>query len=355
MKKTFHLCSMAFLAFCVAGCGNDAPASPNADSAAAAADFDTLMRKSVAAVAQKDAATATACATGALEAQPESAEAHLLAGQAACLGEDYARAREEFASVIKEKSLPAALRSRAYAGIGTVEFEQHDAESARISFLYALLLDYKNEAAQYYLGRIYREVYHFYEAAKDHFQMFVYMKPGTPLADKVKSEYIPELQRAIDGKAAERLGARGEGAAQAAKLIQEAQGLEDKKRYTEAVKKFEAARKADPNSDVAALGYARLVVVTDKSAEGARKAIRAYYDAIAIKPSALGNYIKAAQLARNYDPEFRIQAVEILNHALAHHPREPKALDQLIAALRKTGNSKLANAWDEYRRAVEQR
>ena len=36
-------------------------------------------------------------------------------------------------------------------------------------------------------------------------------------------------------------------------------------------------------------------------------------------------------------------------------PEQQSVIDQLIAALRKTGNSKLANAWDEYRKAVEQR
>ena len=89
--------------------------------------------------------------------------------------------------------------------------------------------------------------------------------------------------------------------------------------------------------------------------DGARKAFRAYCDAIALRPQNLENYIEAAQLARVYDPEFRIQTAEILIRAVAHHPQSPRALDQLIAALRKTGNTKLSNAWDEYRRAIGQR
>ena len=86
--------------------------------------------------------------------------------------------------------------------------------------------------------------------------------------------------------------------------------------------------------------------------EGARKVLQAYCDVIALKPAALENYITAALFAREYDPEFRIQAVEILNRAVAHHPQDKRALDQLIAALRKTGNSKLANAWDDYRKEL---
>ena len=352
MKRLSCLCSLAFLAAFVAGCGKD----PEADSKAAAApadvvDFDTLMRDGVAAVAQNDAAAATAAAAKALELQPQSAEARLLAGQAACLKDDYVQAREQFAAVIAEKSLPAALRAKAYVGKGTVEFLQHDADSARISFLHARLLDFNNEAALYYLGLIYRDVYRFYEAAEEHFRVFARMsKPDDARARKVNYEVVPELRRMLASIAAARPGASSGNATQAAALIQQAKALEDKKRISEAVKKYDAARKADPQSDVAALGYARLVKATEKSKEGARKAIQAYCDVISLKPGVLSNYLEAARLAREYEPEFRIQAVEIMNRAVAHHPDKRIALDQLIAALQKTGNSKLASAWSEYRK-----
>ena len=355
MNRLFYLCSMAFLALCVAGCGKDSAAETKAASPAEeAVDFDTLMRKGVAAVAQKDAAGAAEAVAGALALQPESAEAHLLAGQSACLGGDYAQAREQFSSVIKEKSLPAALRAKAYAGMGAVEFEQHAVDSARISFLHALLLDYKNPAARYYLARIYRDD-HFYEAAEEQFVLFTRMsKPGDALAEKVKSKDMPELKRTGESKRAARFGAGGGNAEQAAKLIQEAQALEGKKQFTDAAKKYDAARKADPRSYVATRGYARLAKFAEKK-DGTRKAIRAYCDAIALKPQSEENYLEAARLARESDQEFRIQAVEILNHAIAHHPQSTRALDLLISALRKTGNTKLSNAWDEYRRALGQR
>ena len=351
MKRVFLQCSLALLAACVAGCGKDAPADSKAPPAEEA-DFDTLVGNGVAAVAQKDADGATSAAARALELRSESAEAHLLAGQAACLREDYGQASEHFNAVIKEKSLPAALRSKAYAGRGVAEFERHDADSARLSFLHALRLDFNNEAAQYYLGRIYRDVFRFYEAAELQFAMFVRMaKKGDPRVDKVNAEVIPELRRIIAGNAAARAGAGGGDAGQAANLIRQAKELEDKNQLSEAAKKYDAARKADPRSDVAALGYARLVRKMGKR-EGARKALQAYCDVIALKPAALENYITAALFAREYDPEFRIQAVEILNRAVAHHPQDKRALDQLIAALRKTGNSRLANAWDDYRKEL---
>ena len=347
MKRLFLACQLVVLAACIAGCGKD----PAAEAAAPAAtdkgpDFDTLMRTAVAGVAQKDAAAATASAAKALELQPESAEAHLLAGQAACLRQDYDEARAQFSSVVKAKTLPNVLRAKAYVGLGTVDYVQHEADAARISFLQARRLDNSNEAAWYYLGMIYRDIFHFEEAAQEHFQMFVGLsaKSDNPRTKKVKEEILPELY----SNAAARAKARTGNAGKAAALIQEAQAQRDKNRLTEAVKKYAEARKADPQSDVAALGYAQLVTSTDKTAEGARKAIQAYHDVIALKPGGLDYYLKAAQLARAFD--FKIQAVEIMNRAIAHHPQNPKVLDQLIAALLKTGNDKLAKAWGEYRR-----
>ena len=347
MKRLFLACPLVVLAARIAGCGKE-PAAEAAASAAPARgpDFDTLMRTAVTGVAQKDAAAASASAAKALELQPESAEAHLLAGQAACLRQDYDEARAQFSSVVKVKTLPNVLRAKAYVGLGTVDYVQHEADQARISFLQARRLDNSNEAAWYYLGMIYRDIFHFEEAAQEHFQMFVGLsaKSDNPRTKKVKEEILPELY----SNAAARAKARTGNAGKAAALIQEAQAQRDKNRLTEAVKKYAEARKADPQSDVAALGYAQLVTSTDKTAEGARKAIQAYHDVIALKPGGLDYYLKAAQLARAFD--FKIQAVEIMNRAIAHHPQNPKVLDQLIAALLKTGNDKLAKAWGEYRK-----
>ena len=355
MNRLFHLSSMAILALCFAGCGKDSPAEAKAAPAAEEdAGLDALLRQGVDAVAQGDAAKAADAAAKAQECEPASAEAHLLAGQAACLSGDFAQARERFLSLAKEKSLPAALRAKAYAGLGTAEFEQHDAESARIAFLHALLLDYKNTAARYYLARIYRDS-HFYEAAEEQLVLFTRMsKPGDARAEKVSSTDIPELRRMGESRRAARFGAGGGNAGQAAKLIQEAQALEGRKQFSDAARKYEAARKADPLSYVATRGYARLVKNAEKK-DGIRKAIRAYCDAIALKPQSEENYLEAARLAREGGQEFRIQAVAILNHALAHHPQSTRALDLLISALRKTGNTKLVAAWDEYRKALGSR
>ena len=349
MKRLFYMYSMALLAVLAAGCGKKDDAADSKPTSLEGADFDTLMSRGADAVTRNDASAATDAASKAVELNPESAEAKLLEGQAACLGKDYARARELFSLIINERSLPPVLRSKAFAGRGTVEFEQDDAELARISFLHALLLDRNNAAAHYYLARIYRSD-HFYEAALHEFKRFSEIarnsNPDDARARKVDSTDLPELESLIETKLAERFGSGGGNAGEAAKLIQEAKALEGKKLFSEAAKKYAAARKADPRSYEATSGYAR------RLAKDTKQKLMAYCDAIALNPDVRDNYFEAALLARDGGKEFRIQTVEILNHAIAHHPQDKNVLDLLCGALHKTGNSKMHKAWDGYRQEV---
>ena len=346
MKRRFYMYSMALLAVLAAGCGKKDAAADSKPPSLDGADFDTLMSRGADAVARNDASVAADAAAKAVELNPESAEAKLLEGQAACLGKDYARARESFSLIIKERSLPPALRSKAFAGQGTVEFEQDDAELARISFLHALLLDHNNAAAHYYLARIYRAD-HFYEAAFREFKAFSEIarnaKSDDARARKVDSADLPELKSLIEAKLAERFGSGGGNAGEAAKLIQEAKDLEGKKLFSEAAKKYAAARKADPRSYEAVCGYGR-------RSENKSEKIKAYCAAIALNPDVRDNYVEAAMAALNGG--FKMQAVEILNHAVAHHPQDKNILDMLCGALLKTGNMKMNSAWNEYRNEV---
>lgn len=179
--------------------------------------------------------------------------------------------------------------------------------------------------------------------------MFARMsRPDDPRAKKVNYEIVPELRRTLASIAAARPGAGSGKPAEAAALIQEAQALEAKSQLTAAKKKYAAAYMADPLSYEASLGYARMLRRTDKSKEGVRKAILAYRAAIDQKPAVQKNYLEVARLAR--ENQLWAQAVEIMNRAVAHDPRNKEALDQLIGALIKAGNTKLASAWAEYRK-----
>ena len=70
--------------------------------------------------------------------------------------------------------------------------------------------------------------------------------------------------------------------------------------------------------------------------------------AIDQKPAVQKTYLEVARLAR--ENQYWVQAVEIMNRAIAHDPQNKEALDQLIGALIKAGNGKLAAAWSEYRK-----
>jgi len=354
MKRFLNLCSMAFLAVCVAGCGKDSgqeDASADRDAAATneVLTADELIARAVGAVGRKDAVAATAAAEAAQSLRPESAEANLLVGQAACLRKDYDQAIAAFSSVIKEKSLPPALRAKAYAGRGAAEFARNDVDVARISFLQAQRLDRRNESAWYHLGLIYRDTCRFTEAALEQFQMFARLsRPDEPHAEAVVRKDIPDLRAAIQRAAAERPGVATRNPESAAKLLSEAQSLEEKKRLALAKKKYAAAFEADPLSYPVALGYARLLKRMESSEDGVDKALAAYRAVIDQRPAVQKNSLEAARLA--YANRRWATAVRIMDRAVAHDPQNKESLDVLIGALMKAGNGKLANAWSEYRK-----
>jgi len=351
MKSAFHVCLAAFLAVCVVGCGDDSasvPAKNDAPPVVVEESFDSIVQRGVAAVAQKDIASAASAAEAALERDPDSAEARLLAGQAAFLAKDYDKAISEFGAVSKEATLPNPVRAKGFAGLGLVEFVRHNVEVARIMFLRAQLLDSKNVSALYHLGRIYRDTYHFYEAALDQFQMFTRLSsPAEELTQTVGRKVVPALRDQINRVAVERSGGSVRNPGQAAKLIEEAQALEAKSGFTKAKNKYAEAMKADPLSYPAALGYARLLRRFGKSATDVDKVFAAYRIAIDQRPAVMDNYFEAVQFA--YDKKRWATAVQIMDRAMAHDARNVKVLDKLIGALIHTGNKDLQKLWNDYR------
>ncbi len=350
MKRLFQFCSLLFLAVCAAGCGKDSTVDAEATAAEPEpTDFDSVVRRGIAGVARKDADAATAAAAKALESCPYSAEAHLLAGQAACLRKDFDEARRQF-SLVALASLPAAVRAKAYVGLGTVDFAQGQHDMSLVAFLRARLLDAGNEAAWYYLGRIYNEDNGFRKPAEDCFKKFAELseqsQPGNSRAKNVKENILPEIARS-DAQA----HAVGGNGTQSARLVQQAKLQESKAQLTKAKKNYEEALKLDPQSHVAAQGYARLVGKTENTVEGVRKAIRAYGAAIALNPDALSLYREAGRFA--YQKKRYMQAVEIMKRAIAYHPGDLDSIDMLVGALKRVGSTKLATAWGGYRDEIK--
>ena len=311
-------------------------------------NFEARAQLALAHLSQGELAEAEVAVQAARALCPESAEARLIEGQVAYLKKDYARASAAFTAVAKETSLPAALRSDALAARGVAEFAQGACDAARLSLLRAMRLNRRNAAAWYHLGVLSRDTYRFNAAALEQFEMEArFSDPREARTKKLGHDVIPALRAALRAAAASKPGAATRDPGAAAKLLAEGERLQKKKMIRAAIKKFEAAYKADPFSDVAAVRYAGLLALNDKTPAGVDKALAAYRDAIDQRPERQANYLAAARLA--YENKRWITAVQIMDRAVAHDPENRQSLDLLIASLLKAGRGKQAEAWKTYR------
>lgn len=345
------LAATAAVAF--VGCDEQEPQKPK-DQPAAVVEIsgEEYLQLALDKLALGEVEAAHDAATNALARLPDSAEAHLVDGQAAYLKKDYARATKDFNAVAREKSLPASLRAEALVSRAVVEIAQNEFDTARLTLFRALHLDRRNPAMWYHLGLLSRNTYHLDEAAVEQFEMAARLSDPKDARTKALSrEIIPAVRASLTAAAASRPGAAQRDAPAAAKLIAEAEALRKKKRIRDAIKKYEAALAADPFSYPAARETAYLLSLNDKSESGVDRALLAYRAAIDQRPAVQENYYAAAQLA--YANRRWATAVAILNRAIAHDPENFKTLDLFIAALQKSGQGKKAEAWKVYRQELK--
>jgi len=330
------------------------------DSAAAAAAFTTATLKcetnfeaqvNLAMVQHQlgNIDNAAAAAAKALEICPESAEARLVDGQVAYLQKDYKRALADFAAVTGEKTLPAALRSEAWAARGVVELAQDIPDTARISFLRAMLLNRRNASAWYHLGVLSRDTYRIPEAACEQFQMAGRLLDARDArAKKISRDILPALRKAIGSQPpATKLDLSKRDPAASAKLLADGKAQRQRNEITRATKTLTAAYKADPLSGPAALAYAQIRELRAKTSAEVDEVLVAYRTAIDQNPAAQTVYLEAARLA--YKHGRWSTAVAIMDRAVAHDPENRQTLDLLVAALQKAGKNKQAEAWKTFR------
>jgi tetratricopeptide (TPR) repeat protein len=384
--KTLPFVALTVLACMLAGCGKDSKAAPGASAAkddgtadvergmaalekqdlkaasaafnaavkTCPANFEAQMQLAVLNMRLGETAAAAAAAARAVEIRPDSAEARLVSGQAAYLTKDYARALQHFSAVALEKSLPANVRSEAWAGRGVVEFVMDKPDAARISFLRARRLKRNNASAFYHLGMLYRDKYHYDDAVvMEQFLMASRMLDAKdPRASKILRDIIPPLKSSIAAAAAKR-GEAKRNPAKSAKLLSEGKALEAKKQTTAAMKKYEDAFAADPLSGPAAYAFAMLKGANVRlgNQNDVDKVRDAYHAAIADNPSSQAYYESAAQFL--YKHKRWANAIKVLEKAIAHDPDNLKALDLLIAALKKAGRGAESERWDEYRKTLQ--
>ena len=389
MNRLLLPISSLFLLVFLVGCG-DRPARPESDgptvrrvddgAADVAKGFEALGQQDATAASAHFATAAAKCATNfearlqlalvrnqlgdvaganaasaeALALCPDSAEARLVDGQAAYLANDYPRALAAFAAIVGEKTLPAALRSEAWASRGVVELAQSQPETARISFLRARRLKRNNASAFYHLGMLYRDKYHYDDAVvMEQFLMASRMLDAKdPRASKILRDIIPPLKSSIAAAAAKR-GEAKRNPAKSAKLLSEGKALEAKKQTTAAMKKYEDAFAADPLSGPAAYAFAMLKGANVRlgNQNDVDKVRDAYHAAIADNPSSQAYYESAAQFL--YKHKRWANAIKVLEKAIAHDPDNLKALDLLIAALKKAGRGAESERWDEYLKTLQ--
>ncbi len=313
-----------------------------------ATNFDARINLAVSLLQLGEMDAANTAITNAISLNPESVEARLLEGQIAYQMRNYTRASKNFIAIAKEKSLDKTFRSTALSSLAIVQLAQNEFIPARISLFRAIRFNPKNAAAWYHLGIMSRDTYKLPDAALEQFEMASRLSdPKDERTIKIIREIIPSLRNAIVRNAAQIPGAAGRKPEEAAKLLAEGEAAKKKKHFKTALKKFEAAYKADPMSFEAAIAYAKSLETQDKSAAGIDKVIAAYRAAIDQKPFSQATYIDAGKYA--YSNKRYLTTTEIMNRALAHVYNNKQILDLLIASLQKAGRQKDAKIWKEYR------
>lgn len=287
----------------------------------------------------------------------DDVDVKMFAAQVAWHAKDYESSAQGFQSLANDARLSPELRAQAWAGLGVVEMACENSHLARLAFLRALRLNFRDAAARYHLGLLYRDAFSYYEAALEQFQVFVRLEAdATPRVQRVQRSFIPELQKKIASEAASRPGAATRDSAASAAAIARAVAAEKKGRNDTARKEYAAALKADPLSAPAALGLAKCWQKTAPSkkrggeANPQGRAMDAYQRACALQPSKVSTFLTAGALAAKLGQHAR--AAEIYSRAVAASPTSYDALDGLIRALRRQGKPKIAQAYQLYRESI---
>ncbi len=377
MNSIFSIFSAIIIAFLITGC-RDTPADFEAQSIKdterglaalsigdyqkaseffklasqnSATNFNARINLAVALMHLGDMNGANTAITNAVSLNPESAEARLLEGQIAYQLRDYGQAGKTFTAIAKAHALSKEIRSAALSSLAIVHLAQNEFIAARISLFRAIRMNPRNAAAWYHLGIMSRDTYKLPDAALEQFEMASRLSdPKDERTIKIIRDIIPALRNAIARNAAQKPGAANRKPEEAAKLLAEGEAAKKKKHFKTALKRFEAAYKADPMSFEAAVAYAKALEGQDKTSPGADKVIAAYRAAIDQKPFSQATYIDAGKYA--YGRKRYLTTVEIMNRALAHVYNNKQVLDLLIASLIKTGRTKDAAAWKEYRNGL---
>jgi tetratricopeptide (TPR) repeat protein len=287
--------------------------------------------------------------------EPDANDVALLDAEIAFYAGDYARAASRFAGVAKNPDAGAEAQSLGWTGIGIVEMSCDKRDLARIAFLRAIRLDRRNPSARYHLGLLYRgDSYGYLDAALEQFEIFVRLgEKADPRAVHAQRVIIPGIKEDIARRAASRPGADKRDSNASAAALLRADAAWKKNNFKTARGEYEAAYKADVLSYPAALGLAKAWEKTDSTNAGRQRSLDWYKEACALRPAAITTYLTAANLAVKLGQH--ATAAELYSRAVAANPGDITAIDGLIRALRKTGDAKVADAYQSYRQSLQVR
>ena len=280
-----------------------------------------------------------------------------LTAQIAFYRKDYKAAADAYKRLVMNPELDPSVRSIGWTGLGIVDFVKIDSEpessrlshEARVKFLQAIMLDRRNSSAHFHLGYLYRDSFHFYDAAKEEFSLFVHIESVVDeRVRRVKNEVLPSLDDDI--KKRSRTNVSRIDTVGCASMLKKGDDFFKRPKYKDAADAYSKALKANPTSYQAALGLARSYVRLNRNRSDKEAALKAYMTASKIRPYAIATHIEAAEFALRIGNT--VTAVTLYSQALASSPTNQKAVQGLIDSLNKSGDVQSASVYRGYLRTL---
>ena len=278
-----------------------------------------------------------------------------LGGQLCYHDKDFKAARTAYEAMVADKKYGDAVRSRGYCGLAVIDMAElgrstpaEGADRARVELMQAILLDGRNAAARYHLGRLYRDVFGYNESALD--QFLLYVRLDTQSSERVKAvdrKVIPGLRDQIAQSAAQLSGADRRDSAASAAALKKAEEAWKKQSFKTAKLRYGDAFAADVLSYPAAMGLAKSWEKTDPSPAGLREALKYYTAAAKLRPSSRDTLMICGDLAVRIGNH--TSAKEAYSRVVAARPTDISAIDGLIRALQRCGSPKSAAIYQKYR------
>lgn len=280
--------------------------------------------------------------------------ARLMSGRVSFHLSDYRKAREMWNAVIASADAGNAEKAEAWNALGVLEMTVNDKpqmrDLARVCFLRATRLDFKNAQAWYHLGKLYRERYQFDEAALDMYKIYARLAPATDShLKRVKEGVIPDLTTAVSSANSELASAK-RAPGKCAVLITDGDKLSAKQQFKGAAEKYQKAAEADPTSVAAFARLGKILEKTEKTAEGRDRAVKAYKTAAKLS-SNTAYFVSAARLALKLG--HFAEAGSVAGRGLARNPTSAALVDVIVEAYAKQGEKSLSAEYRAYRAMLD--